>query len=191
MSPNSLARHPDLIEEAVVLEQTARQLGESLKATGRRIVFAESCTAGLVPATLAQIPGISEFLCGSCVVYRNGTKAAWLGVPAELLDDPAIGPVSEPVARAMSRGVLERTPEADLAVSVTGHLGPHAPEGFDGVIWIGSALRESEDVIAVRHQLPGPRPEETDEPVVERIRRQSASARHVMDVAIRQLESLC
>ena len=72
-------------------------------------MLAESCTGGLVAATLAQIPGISEHLCGSAVVYRAPTKSAWLGIDQRLLDDPAIGPVSAEVTRALALAVLERT----------------------------------------------------------------------------------
>ncbi|MFG0336176.1 MAG: CinA family protein [Maioricimonas sp. JB049] len=186
-----IANHPVLMEAAAELEQTAHRLGETLKQTGRRIVFAESCTAGLVPAMLARTPGTSEFLCGSCVVYRNGTKAAWLGVPQKQLDDQEVGPVSEPVARAMARGALERTPEADVAVSVTGHLGPEAPAGYDGVVWLGWAHRDSGEVTAIRKQLSGERPEQTDKPGVERIRRQYEAARLVMEVAMAELQRAC
>ncbi len=108
-----------------------------------RIVLAESCTAGLAAATLARTPGISEFLCGSAVVYRDATKSGWLAVPQHLLEDPALGAVSGPVARAMAEGALQRTPEADAAGSVTGHLGPHAPPGLDGVVYVGVVPRQT------------------------------------------------
>ncbi|MFO0919009.1 MAG: nicotinamide-nucleotide amidohydrolase family protein [Planctomycetaceae bacterium] len=114
-------------------------IAQSLKQHAHRVVFAESCTAGLVAATLAQIPGISEFLCGSAVAYRLDTKHRWLGIPTDLLADP--GPVSHEVAEAMCAGVLRITPEADWAASVTGHLGPNAPDGEDGLIFIGIAQR--------------------------------------------------
>ena len=143
-----------------------------LRQTGSRVVFAESCTAGLVTAALARVPGISESLCGSAVVYRLDTKSKWLEIPAELLADP--GPVSDVIARLMAARVLAITPEADLAVSVTGHLGPGAPSDLDGVVYIGAAWRDdvrdvpretsaepapSNDLIAVkgtvvRYQLP-------------------------------------
>jgi PncC family amidohydrolase len=125
------------------LVRAAEQLAEQLRRSGLRVVFAESCTAGLVTATLARIPGISEHVCGSAVVYRNATKTAWLGVSAEALADESTGPVSEQVAAAMARGVLARTPEADMAVSVTGHLGPDAPAHLDGVIYVGIARRDT------------------------------------------------
>ncbi len=125
---------------AALVEEVAALLQRS----GRRVVFAESCTGGLVAASLARVPGISEFLCGSAVVYRLETKARWLGVPEALLADP--GPVSDVVARAMAIGVLARTPEADLAASITGHFGPNAPGDQDGLIFIGIARRNHEAI---------------------------------------------
>jgi nicotinamide mononucleotide (NMN) deamidase PncC len=41
----------------------------------------------------------------------------------------------------MARKVLARTPEADIAASVTGHLGPNAPPALDGLVFIGIAIR--------------------------------------------------
>ncbi|MCA8996651.1 MAG: CinA family protein, partial [Planctomycetaceae bacterium] len=117
------------------------------------VVFAESCTAGQVSASLSAIPGISEFLCGSAVTYRNGTKAAWLGISSDLLDDPEVGPVSAIVAEQMCRGALDRTPEADIAVSVTGHLGPGAPAGFDGLIFIGTVRRSPPLLTSIKSRL--------------------------------------
>ena len=124
------------------LTNLVQQVAALLRATGQRVVFAESCTGGLVSAAVARVSGISEFLCGSAVVYRLDTKTRWLDVPAALLLDP--GPVSEIVARAMARGVLNHTPEADLAVSITGHLGPNAPADQDGLIFIGVMRRNSQ-----------------------------------------------
>ena len=123
------------------LMSLAVHVADLLKQSKARIVFAESCTAGLVSATLARVPGISEFHCGSAVVYRLATKTRWLGISEQLLNDP--GPVSDEVARAMAEGVLTRTPEADLAVSITGHLGPNAPTDQDGLIFVGFARRTS------------------------------------------------
>src|SRR5580658_9124836 len=105
------------------LEQLIDEIAELLSQLRMRLVFAESCTGGLAAASLARIPGISEFLCGSAVVYRLDTKMRWLEVPESMLID--VGPVSEPVARSMAEGVLAKTPEADLSASVTGHLGPN------------------------------------------------------------------
>lgn len=114
-----------------------------LKQHNRKVVFAESCTGGLVSGALTRTPGISAHHCGGVVVYRNETKQAYLGVPADLLNDP--GPVSETVARLMATGVLAMTPEADIAAAVTGHLGPRAPAALDGVVYVAIAERGATD----------------------------------------------
>lgn len=121
------------------LAQAARRAANLMKERRRRVVTAESCTGGLVAASLAGFAGISEWLCGGLVVYRNSAKAAFLGISDDLLQDP--GPVSAAVCERMAIEALERTPEADLAVSVTGHLGPDAPAGLDGVVFCGAAWR--------------------------------------------------
>ena len=123
------------------LAKTAAAVAKCLAASRQRVVLAESCTAGLVSAALARSAGVSEWHCGSSVTYRSPTKVAWLG-----LSDRAIrrhGAVSATVARQMAVNILARTAEADLSASVTGHLGPHAPAGLDGVIFVGVARRQN------------------------------------------------
>ena len=136
------------------LTSLARHVADLLTRTNTRVVFAESCTAGLVSATLARVPGISAFHCGSAVVYRLDTKTRWLGISAAMLVDP--GPVSDEVARSMAVGVLEWTPEARMSAAITGHLGPNAPAGQDGLVFIGIARRTTDgiDVQSFRRVLP-------------------------------------
>jgi PncC family amidohydrolase len=121
------------------IPRLSRQIARRLAETGHKVVFAESCTGGLVSGALTRVPGISEHHCGGVVVYRNATKQAYLGISAALLDDP--GPVSREVAELMAQRVLERTLEATIAVSVTGHLGPNAPRELDGRVFVGVAKR--------------------------------------------------
>lgn len=117
----------------------AVEIGMDLERNRKRFVLAESCTGGLAAGALASVPGMSKFLCGSFVVYTEGTKKSWLGVPPEVLLE--VGAVSRGVAEAMARRALEMTTEAQVAVSITGHLGPHAPQDQDGHAWIGRAQR--------------------------------------------------
>ena len=107
-----------------------------------RVVFAESCTAGLASASLATQPGISEFHCGGMVVYREGTKSAYLGISAQQLQ--RFGAVSSEVAAAMATGVLTQTPEAQIAAAVTGHLGPDCEPSLDGQYFIAVSHRETQ-----------------------------------------------
>src|SRR5262245_44331368 len=107
------------------MSTAARRVARLLKAADLKVVFAESCTGGLVSGALTKVPGISAHHCGGVVVYRNETKLAYLKIPATVLDDP--GPVSRQVVGLMATRVLKNTPEANVAAAVTGHLGPKAP----------------------------------------------------------------
>ena len=126
------------------LDEITQDLARTLADRQLRVVFAESCTAGLAAATLASVPGISAYLCGSAVTYRERTKQDWLGVSAENL--ARYTAVSEPVARQMAVGVLENTVEADISVAITGHLGPDAPVEQDGVVYVAVAQRQQQTV---------------------------------------------
>ena len=121
------------------MSAVARRVARLLKAADCKVVFAESCTGGLVSGELTKIAGISTWHCGGVVVYRNETKQAYLKIPAAMLKSP--GPVSREVAKLMALHVLEKTPEADIAASVTGHLGPQAPPKLDGLVFIAVARR--------------------------------------------------
>lgn len=123
------------------LDQAAARTGEWLLEHGQeKVVFAESCTAGLVAAALAAVPGISQNLCGSMVTYREPIKTAWLGIDAGLLEQCSA--VSRPVTDAMAAAVLDRTVEATWSAAITGHLGPGAPAPLDGQVFIAVARRE-------------------------------------------------
>jgi nicotinamide-nucleotide amidase len=89
--------------------------------SGRTIATAESCTAGLLAARLADRPGSSAYLAGGVVSYSNEAKAELLGVDPALIAEH--GAVSEPVAEAMAAGALARL-GADVAVGITGIAGP-------------------------------------------------------------------
>lgn len=133
----------------------ARQLGNLLIQKQLKIVFAESCTGGLVSNVLTRVAGASEWHCGSAVVYRVETKAQWLGIDRNILEKP--GPVSRVVATLMAENILANTPEADVAASITGHLGPNAPAKQDGLIFVGIARRsadgEAPKTLVKRHVL--------------------------------------
>ncbi|SFJ36145.1 nicotinamide-nucleotide amidase/nicotinamide-nucleotide amidase [Planctomicrobium piriforme] len=135
------------------LATVAQQVAEALQKRGMKLVLTESCTGGLVASTLTAIPGISQYFCGSAVTYRDETKASWLQVSRSDLANPKIGAVSPHVAEQMCQGALAQTPEADLAGSTTGHLGPNAPAEFDGVVFVGIALRSGTSVTVQRRTV--------------------------------------
>jgi PncC family amidohydrolase len=139
-----------MLDSATELVTRAQEVAAALQSSGRQLVLAESCTAGLVAASLGSVPGISQHLCGSAVVYQERTKVAWLGVSESTLQ--RIGAVSEEVADEMATSILERTPFADLSAAVTGHLGPDAPAELDGVVFIAVKARDEPAKIE-RHVL--------------------------------------
>ncbi len=171
-------------------DQIARQLSELLRESDQRIVFAESCTCGLIAATLGRIPGISQSLAGPAVVYQLATKTAWLQVDPQALQDP--GPVSQVVSEQMARGVLQMTPHATMAAGITGHLGPDAPPDQDGVAWTSVAVRHSDEILVVsrRLQLDAGLPQDAEQESgpERRHRRQVQAVGEVLRFCVEQLQ---
>jgi len=85
------------------------------------ISFAESCTGGLLSASFAAIPGVSDIFQGSVVSYSNEVKQSLLGVQAETLQK--FGAVSEQTVREMAIGA-KKILKTDIVVSVSGIAGP-------------------------------------------------------------------
>ena len=94
---------------------------ERCRSGGHRVVTAESCTGGLVAACLTAVAGSSDVVERGFVTYSNEAKTELLGIPDRHIQDH--GAVSEPIARAMATGALEKA-RADLSVSITGVAGP-------------------------------------------------------------------
>lgn len=108
---------------------------------GFKIAAAESCTGGLVAATLTAIAGSSDVFERGWVTYSNQAKSESLGVPPELIADK--GAVSLEVAEAMAKGALRRS-QADVAISITGIAGPGggSAEKPVGLVFIGLARKD-------------------------------------------------
>jgi len=90
-------------------------------ARGLQVATAESCTGGLVAGALTGVAGSSAVVDRGFVTYSNAAKTDLVAVPAALI--AAHGAVSEPVARAMAAGAVERS-AAGVTVAVTGIAGP-------------------------------------------------------------------
>jgi nicotinamide-nucleotide amidase len=103
------------------LRRTAARLLDRCRALGLTIATAESCTGGLVAATLTEIPGSSDVIDCGYITYSNDAKQLLLGVPAETID--MHGAVSRATAEAMAEGARAQS-GADLTVAITGIAGP-------------------------------------------------------------------
>ena len=163
-----------MIDEQILAD--AASLLDVCRSLGLRLATAESCTGGLIAATLTAIPGSSDVVDRGFVTYSNEAKIEMLGVTTELI--AKVGAVSKAVAARMAEGALTRS-EADIAVSVTGVAGPGggSAEKPVGLVWFGIAAR-SRPTGTARHVFPGDRAE---------VRRMSvAFALQIMRSAARQ-----
>jgi nicotinamide-nucleotide amidase len=124
------------------LTTLAIELGEVLKARNLTLALAESCTGGLVAATVTDIAGSSAWFDCGFVTYSNESKIEMLGVRAETLEK--YGAVSEQIATVMAHGALKNS-HAQIAGSITGIAGPDGgskekPVGTVCFAWVGSKL---------------------------------------------------
>ena len=115
-----------------------REITGLLSHRGELLSVCESCTAGLLAGTFADVPGSSAVLNGGFITYSNTLKERVAGVESGLLAQ--YGAVSSPVAAAMAQGSLQRT-DADHCIAITGVAGPGG--GSDdkpiGTVWIARA----------------------------------------------------
>lgn len=119
----------------------ARDILDEARKRALLLATAESCTAGLISACIAQIPGSSSVLERGFVTYSNEAKEELLGVPHALL--AAHGAVSAEVARAMAEGALAHS-RAAIAVSCTGIAGPDGGSATKpvGLVHMAAARRD-------------------------------------------------
>lgn len=172
------------------IELSAASLSTTLLKLNHRLVLAESCTAGLIAASLSRIPGASRWLAGSAVVYQLKTKESWLQIDPDLLEDP--GAVSREVSERMAVRVLERTAHATIAASVTGHLGPEAPAELDGTAWSTIAIRSDRNPLIFSRKLSLDEctpTEAADYPTSLRDRRHRTAVRLVLQFCLEVLET--
>ena len=104
------------------------------------ISTAESCTGGMVAATLISYPGISDVFKEGAVTYSNEAKMKRLGVKEETLNN--FGAVSEETAREMAEGI-SREAKTDIGISTTGIAGPGGgtEEKPVGLVYIGVCIK--------------------------------------------------
>ena len=121
------------------LEMRAAAVAAELRAHGRTLALAESCTGGWIAKTCTDLAGSSAWFERGFVTYSNLAKSESLGVSPSSLQ--RFGAVSEIVAAEMARGARDAA-HADWAVSVTGIAGPDggSPDKPVGTVcfgWVG------------------------------------------------------
>jgi len=99
----------------------AKKIGVLLKNKKLKLALAESCTGGLVAATITAIPGSSKYFDRGLITYSNEAKQKMLSVGKNILQKK--GAVSVEVVEKMALGAL-RNSKAQISLAITGIAGP-------------------------------------------------------------------
>ena len=112
-------------------------IGRRLRAAGKTLALAESCTGGHLSELITSVAGCSDYYKGSVTSYSNEVKMKVLGV-------------SEPCVREMASGVL-RALDTDYAVATSGIAGPGGgtPEKPVGTAWLAAAKKLPDGSLSV------------------------------------------
>ena len=120
---------------------------EELKKRRKSITAAESLTAGLFQATLADFSGVSAIFNGGFVTYSLEEKSKMLDISEQELKRHGV--VSEFTAKKMAEQARLKT-QSNYGVSLTGVAGPDSLEGHPaGTVFIGLAHAKDTEVIKV------------------------------------------
>ena len=119
----------------------------ALKSAGATLALAESCTGGLVASLLAAIPGASDALAFSAVVYQDQAKSTLLGLAPALVRGE--GAVSAPVTRALALAAREKA-GASYGLAVTGWAGPGGGTEKDPVGTVFVCLADARGLVEER-----------------------------------------
>lgn len=120
---------------------------EELKKRQISITAAESLTAGLFQASIADFSGVSAIFKGGFVTYSLEEKVKMLDIPQAELE--IHGVVSTYTAEKMAEQAREKT-ASDIGISLTGVAGPESLEGHPaGTVFIGLSQESGTEVIRV------------------------------------------
>jgi len=106
---------------AAELHELTSAVAAAFSQRGWTLAVAESCTGGMLAASLTDLAGSSQWFERGYVTYSNAAKTACLQVSPMLIE--AEGAVSEAVANAMVSGA-QISSGVTAAISITGIAGP-------------------------------------------------------------------
>ena len=137
-----------LVKEYLVVDEDITMnevVGKMLKAAGKTLATAESCTGGYIAHFITLVPGSSLYFKGSVVSYDNSIKKNVLNVQSATLE--SAGAVSKETVTEMLKGILNIM-HTDYAIAVSGIMGPDGgtAEKPVGTVWI--AVGDSQSVEA-------------------------------------------
>lgn len=141
----------DLVKEYLVTDEDEGLevvIGKILKATGKTMGTAESCTGGYIASLITSLAGSSAYYKGSIVSYANEIKEHILGVRHDTLI--SYGAVSKETVIEMARGAIQ-TLDVDYTLAVSGIMGPDGgtEEKPVGTVWLAAANREKTETLVL------------------------------------------
>ena len=142
MQTSSPSTAPTSIDSAD-LQELSSAVATAFSQRGWTLAVAESCTGGLLAASLTNLAGSSQWFERGYVTYSNAAKVSCLEVSPLLIE--AEGAVSEAVARAMVLGA-QLSSGVTAAISITGIAGPGGgtAEKPVGTVCFGWALERAD-----------------------------------------------
>ena len=116
-------------------------IGTRLRASGKTLSIAESCTGGYISHLITSISGSSDYFFGSVVSYSDEVKKTILKVDENDLIN--YGAVSEKVVIQMAKGVMTQL-NTDYSIATSGIAGPTggSKEKPVGTVWIAAANKK-------------------------------------------------
>jgi len=132
------------------LHEITQALARVLIKNNWHLSTAESCTGGLVAASITELAGSSDWFERGYVTYSNQSKSEDIDVSQNLIEQH--GAVSDQVARAMALGAKQNS-GSDLSLSITGIAGPTggSPEKPIGTVCFAWALANDQIVSETKH----------------------------------------
>ena len=128
---------------AAELHELTSAVATAFSQRGWTLAVAESCTGGMLAASLTDLAGSSQWFERGYVTYSNAAKASCLQVSPMLIE--AEGAVSEAVASAMALGA-QLSSGVTAAISITGIAGPGGgtPDKPVGTVCFGWAIERAD-----------------------------------------------
>jgi PncC family amidohydrolase len=117
------------------MEKLVKELAILLLENNLTIGTAESCTAGLISASIASISGASKYHRGGIIAYATDLKEKLLDVGHNTIVDCDV--VSSSVAQQMALGGLYKL-ECNICIAITGYAGKTGGNEKvpNGTVWI-------------------------------------------------------
>ena len=113
-----------------------------------KISFAESCTGGMLAASITSINGASKIFNLGLITYSNKAKVNILKVPNKIIKK--YGAVSEECCLSMVKN-LSKISKANISISITGIAGPNGGTKLKpvGLVYIG--VKKGNKIIAKKN----------------------------------------